>query len=427
MPFDTAFSMPLPPMPPRRYSDNTYSTALSTLHGLHPAKTRPRANTLAEQLGSFSIVNSPDSSGLQSDSDDDDDDGDGGGDGEFGASRVAKRSKSLSSSSTDQPSTQYPSPAFTSYSSSELPRDARSDLDAILANDMLHQNNSALFPTAPVHQEDGFDLEKFAASMEGPAVPSNSALTLEDLFAAAPMTPPQSNKPDPISLQNTLDFDFQAAFAAADRDRLEKQAALARPSQAMYVNGYSMSNGLGATATSLPTQAIHMPTSQASTPPVQPHTARSYTAGTDFASNSHEPMSLSALYASSFPLLSTFPNGLGLSQSDPSQALLDVYRRSMTGSGAGESSSAERSAGVSTNSSVSHVLAPSISVGPVAPPTAALYIPTTSSLQSTPDYGATAIAPPPSHGASTRLNLPVPPWHREARDGNETREGFLVV
>ena len=385
LPLDHTF-LPMP-MPVRRFSDVSYGTTMPMLH--QPTMNRPRANTLAglpEALGSFSLVNSPQSSGaVDSDSEDGDDDDD----------------KGLSPPEKDQPESQYPSPAFTSYSPSDLQRDTLSDLEAILANDPLHSNNSTLFnPAAQSHPEDGFDFESFAAAVEGPQPGS----TLEDLLAAASPPTPPSVHPAPSLLphqqpQTHLDFDFSATFAAADRQRREREQQKEREQAVAQAAAAANSNSLP--SFNIPSFHGH------NHPPMQHHQQQS--PHLSFPISSSAPSYPTAAYASafsnSFPSLMALPNGLGLSQNaEPAhQALLEAYRK--------------RSAAAGNAGSTSSV---SVTVG-TSP---AFYIPSSSGESVSPP----AIAAAPSMTPAARFSLPVPVWSSAARDGAERGEtGALFV
>ena len=85
----------------------------------------------------------------------------------------------------DNPTSQLPSPAVTSYSPSDMHDtlapfpdsvDSYADLQAILANDPCHSGG----PNCRDEDGHGFDYDNFAASVEGPS--SNSGISFEDLL-----------------------------------------------------------------------------------------------------------------------------------------------------------------------------------------------------------------------------------------------------
>ncbi|ORY89443.1 hypothetical protein BCR35DRAFT_300630 [Leucosporidium creatinivorum] len=364
LPLDQTF------MPMRRYSDVSYG---ATLLSLNPPMSRPRANTLAglpEALGSISLVNSPESSGaLDSGSSSDEEDD--------------EKDKTYSPDEKDLPESQYPSPAFTTYSPNDLQRDTLTDLEAILANDPLHSNNSSLFLPSVQPQEDGFDFESFAASVEGP--PPGS--TLEDLLnAAVPPTPPSAHLKHPMlphhQPQTHLDFDFSATFAAADRQRREQQQNQVQTATPASITMPAFS--IPATAGTLPAPTSLNPSQSQQSP----HLTFPTTSNTSYPTSA-----FASAYSTSYPSLMALPNGLGLTQNaEPHQALLDAYRK--------------RSA-------------------PPAPPSApAFYIPSTSETATSP-----VLAAAPSSTPAARFHLPVPTWSSAARDGAERGEtsSFLVV
>lgn len=375
LPLDNNF-LPIP-MPVRRFSDVAYGTTLPSLH--NQPMSRPRANTLAglpEALGSFSLVNSPESSGVVDSSEDEDEEEEG--------------NKGLTPSDKDQPESQYPSPAFTSYSPSDLQRDTLSDLEAILANDPLHSNHSSFFHTALAsHGEDGFDFESFAASVEGPQPGS----TLEDLLnaAASPPTPPSARAAPALlpheQSQSGLDFDFSATFAAADRQRREREQQKEREQAA------AQAAAIAATSSSIPSFSIPSSISF-SHPPIASPSQQSPHLSFPSSSPSFPAGAYASAFSTAFPSLMALPNGLGLSEnSQPHQALLEAYRK--------------RSAGTSPSAASPAFYIPSSSGESVSPP---------------------AIAAAPSMTPAARFSLPVPVWSSAARDGAERGEtGALFV
>lgn len=397
---EASSALPLEPsfMPMRRYSDVAYGT---TLPSLHPPLGRPRANTLAglpEALGSFSLVNSPESSGaLDSDSSDGDDD------------EKDQTWMPSAGEEKDLPESQYPSPAFTSYSPTDLQRDTIQDLEAILANDPLHSNNASLFNPA-VQPPDEFDFESFAASVEGPT-PGN---TLEDLLQAAAVPPtPTSGLMKPALLphhqpQNHLEFDFAATFAAADRQRREQQQQHhhhqqqhqhQQSSSAMPAFSIPSSHSLPTPSSFTQLHQQHQQQQQQQHHQQSPHLTFPTT-------NTSYPTSAfaSAFVATSYPSLMAVPNGLGLSSTspEPHQALLEAYRKRSL---------------------------PPLASTPTSSP--AFYIPSAAPEPPSSSTGATnpVLAAAPSMTPAARFSLPVPVWSSAARDGAERGEtsSFLVV
>lgn len=419
-------------LPQRRYSDVAYGTTLPSLH--QPPMSRPRANTLAglpEALGSFSLVASPESNAMDS-SDDESDDGDDeekdatyspGGGGTTGTGANASSSKATKASEIEVES-QYPSPAFTSYSPTDLQHDSTlADLEAILANDPLHSsllNPSQYHQPAQNHHDDSFDYESFAASVEGPGPAATSPsthmpTTLEDLLNAA--VPPSERYPTPPSAtvasapqmtalphhqpQLHLDFSsFTSAFSNADQQRRDQARAdsnafnrsmssISMPSFTIPATAHAGSPTIA--PSSLNTQAL--PLASASS-------AASRAAGAA-PTASYPSAALAYAYASSFPSLLALPNGLGLSappsqssipapsssKPDSSQLLFDAYTK--------------RSA-------------------------PAFYIPSTTSLTGATPASDKTLSP--NLTPASRLNLPIPTWSRGAFDGAEAREpaSFLV-
>lgn len=195
----------------RRFSDVSYGTTLPTrrldaspgssaavagVGGDRPSRPlvgRSRAFTLAglpESLGCFSLVNSPEPS-VAGDDDSSDDEVDASDEKAAAASGDCEVDVVSWADPFPPPESHYPSPAFSSYSPTDLPTtDPLSDLHAILANDPVpasfHHPPSPSQPTQPE-----FDYEAFAASIEG--APASQAAppplpfptTLEELLNAA--------------------------------------------------------------------------------------------------------------------------------------------------------------------------------------------------------------------------------------------------
>lgn len=273
---------------------------------------------------------------------------------------------------------QLPSPAFTTYSPSELHEPlgpayddsmgAFADLQAILANDPCHGLNSSQPPTRD--ESSGFDYDSFAASIEQAQDVHHGGISLDDLVntrvadTKAYPTPRQSHSSLHRQPQPHLAFNFEEYSEARDRSeqRIALHASLA--------------------AAPLPSPPASAPTSRASIS--MPHSlpsltlpVTSRTLDTAFSSMSSASIFQSA-YASSFPSLSVMPNGLGLHDVSSHSILLDAYTR--------RKESASNASRLPT------------------PPTSqpAFYI--------------------PSELPRPRLPVAIPSWSPQARDGVESRE-----
>lgn len=285
---------------------------------------RPRALTLAglpESFGCFSLINSPASStaSLSPDEEDDDDD-DEYRDSSMEQDPIAEEKQDPtwtvdSPSFPPAPESHYPSPAFTSYSPSDLHTDSLTDLQAILDNDPVPSNSfgkSQSRRRRATHQVGGtqlasvpepdFDFEAFAASIEGAAPPHGLApggahhrsLSYDEilhsqknggggnLFDRYP-TPPTDTIPTlplPTSTDNEFEWLHQyTASAEAQQQAREDAAATA----AMFSRGFGLDPSQTTTSSSSSSTALGLNLGLPS-PPLTAMAMHAHTAATTSSS-----------------------------------------------------------------------------------------------------------------------------------------------
>ncbi|KAL8281125.1 hypothetical protein RQP46_006483 [Phenoliferia psychrophenolica] len=303
----------------RRMSDASYPGLLGMQLGLD--RTEPE-DPFAHLMSAFDpITPHSDSSGSDSEGDDEP---------ESLVSPAATSVEMELDSFFDNPTSQLPSPAVSSYSPSDLhdtlapfPEsvDSYADLQAILANDPCHPGAVSAAP--PTEDHLSFDYDHFAASVEGPTTTTSSssggggvAISLEDLINTQIKAYPTPTSTHHASLHSQppshLDFNFDQYSEARSQceQRFALQAALAAaplPSPTSDVPITSRAS------MSMPSMTI--PSSVEI--PVRGRLAS--------ISIAHSAASFQNAYASSFPSLSVMPNGLGLH--DTAAPLFDAYSR----------------------------------------------------------------------------------------------------
>lgn len=266
----------------RRHSDASYASIMGGLHlDLGPSSFPD--GPFGRISNGFDIVASPGSAASSSS------EGDESVDGSYSTSAEME--------------SQYPSPAFTSYSPSTM-QDTMADLEAILANDPLHASMTAssrqhATSQTVVGENDDFDFEHFAASVEGPT--ASTSLSFENLVTASRL---ESAFPSSQAISNST-----------------ANSTAVQP----IINGLDFDFG-EFTAVALPTPIPHRPQHRSmSMSSAIPSTSRgSMTMPSAMPASSYPSASLASAYASSFPSLSVMPNGLGLHDASPSM-LFEAY------------------------------------------------------------------------------------------------------
>ncbi|KAK4054455.1 hypothetical protein OIV83_000949 [Microbotryomycetes sp. JL201] len=299
------------PHPARRHSDHFMSANALAASVFH----RPRANTLAglpEALGSFSLVASPESSAISSDSEFDSDD-------KYTTPEDAK----------DDAVSRYPSPAFSTHTPSSLPADSLNELGLILANDPVPTGSTSLFTTAGHSApSEGFDFESFAAAVEGASPPT----TLVDFLAGAPPTPPASTQKHELDLAADVNgFAPKSEITESQLLDFDIDFGTDQTSQSLKVDPsiQFMSHKFPTSAVSPTWPAYELDRNLAS-PPYAGNVSTQAQLSLPTSGLQHTAPDLAAMLGGHFPsmmALAPSGNGLGLSNLVPNTALLDAYRK----------------------------------------------------------------------------------------------------